>query len=103
MLSSVGCCRLVLALDSHVGDGCRRSFAGGSRFSKRTFVTGYYRPGGVIRFSCGQGRIRNDGFAVIEPDLTSQESAICRLLAGRPDVTGACLLDVQQGYRPSPH
>jgi len=44
MLSSVGCCRLVLALDSHVGDGCRRSFAGGSGFSKRTFVTGYYRP-----------------------------------------------------------
>jgi hypothetical protein len=44
ILSRDGCCRLVPALDSHVGDRRRRSFAGGSCFSKRAFLTGHYRP-----------------------------------------------------------
>ena len=52
ILSRVGCCRLVLAMDSHVGDGCRRPFADGSGFSMRTFVTGYRRPGAVVEPGC---------------------------------------------------
>jgi len=52
ILSPIGCCRLVLALDSHVGDGCRGSPAGGSGFSKRTFATGYYRPTAVTWRRC---------------------------------------------------
>ena len=40
----VDCCRPALVPDSHVGDGCRRLFAGGPRVSKRAFVTEYYRP-----------------------------------------------------------